>query len=68
MMHVDFKDDSLPVHVCEAVRDGDWIIYTCPKCPTYRRRYNWRTAEMRVIGQNHNVRHSGSYRMLGDMN
>lgn len=34
------------VHACESRQEGDWIIYTCPKCPNYKRRVNIVTREV----------------------
>ena len=47
-------------HKCESIRDGDWIIFTCPKCPGYERRLNWRTKEMKIKNGN-SFSHSGDY-------
>ncbi|HGY54844.1 MAG TPA: hypothetical protein ENK44_04000 [Caldithrix abyssi] len=48
-------------HECESHRDGDWIIFRCPLCPDYERRFNWRTDEMKVKGDHPRVSHSGKY-------
>ncbi len=34
-------------HSCQSRLEGDWIIWTCPKCEGYERRLNWRTGEMK---------------------
>ncbi len=54
---------SLPSesHKCEAVRDGDWVIFRCSQCVGYERRMNWRTREMHVENSQPNVNHSGFY-------
>jgi len=48
-------------HECEAIRRGDWIIFSCPKCPDYERRLNWRTGKMTSKGARADVQHSGMY-------
>ena len=55
------SDEDL--HICETYRVGDWIVFTCPKCPQYERRVNWRTREMKTrIGEgNEHIKHAGSY-------
>lgn len=61
-------------HNCESIRDGDWIIFYCPKCPVYQRKLNWRTGKMKSKGTNTEVYHSGSHfpaeyhEALGNMN
>jgi hypothetical protein len=47
-------------HNCSSFRDGDWIIYTCPKC-NYVCRENWRTGEYEVKNPNPAATHYGSY-------
>ena len=46
-------------HYCDSIRDGDWIIYRCIKCPDYERKINRRTKEMKVKGSVQNIFHSG---------
>ena len=60
MLKLDFdRTPGKETHVCEARREGDWIVYTCPKCPGYERRINQRTDEMKYKGFGANVRHEG---------
>jgi len=61
-MELKFKSSDDPqVHDCHVERVGDWVIYTCPHCPEYRRRYNYRTGEMQVEPcSDPNIRHRGS--------
>lgn len=47
-------------HICESYRNGDWIIYSCPRC-NYQMRENWRTGEMTVRNPKLDIKHSGSY-------
>jgi len=47
-------------HNCESHRNGDWIIYTCPKCD-YELRENWRTGKLQISNPKINIRHSGNY-------
>lgn len=59
---------NIEQHDCEAHRDGDWIIYKCPRCQDYERKYNWRTGSMKVSGGNENIAHSGRYIPNGAVN
>jgi hypothetical protein len=62
MQFIDFRppEDSIE-HKCQATRQGDWIVFQCHECPSYERRLNWRTKEMRVRGDRPEVHHSGFY-------
>ena len=46
-MNIDFEIDGHPqsMHTCEGKREGDWIVFTCPHCPEYENRINFRTKE-----------------------
>ena len=46
-------------HNCESVRDGDWIIFTCPRYPGYKRKINWRTHKMSVENDVEDITHYG---------
>ncbi|MCA9734012.1 MAG: hypothetical protein H6696_04455 [Deferribacteres bacterium] len=48
-------------HPCKSIRNGDWIVFTCPLCPDYERRVNWRTKELTVKGSKAEIQHSGDY-------
>ena len=50
-------------HTCETVRDGDWIIYRCPKCSDYEHRFNWRTGEFKMGKHKPGLTHSAMYYM-----
>ena len=47
-------------HQCTGYRDGEWIVYTCPKCD-YEMREHSTTGEMKVKNVKMEIRHSGSY-------
>jgi hypothetical protein len=51
---------NLESHQCESIREGDWIVYRCPKCD-YELRDNWRTGELKVLNPKIEIKHSGSY-------
>lgn len=34
------------VHHCTSHREGEWIIWRCPLCSGYERRFNWKTGQM----------------------
>ncbi len=48
-------------HKCESRRNGDWIIFYCPRCPEFERKLNWRTGELETKGAVKEINHSGSY-------
>ncbi len=57
-----FEETPAEAHHCESYRDGDWIVFLCPKCEGYERRLNWRTGDMKVRDTSDTqVRHSGEY-------
>jgi len=47
-------------HTCDSYRDGDWIVYTCPRCD-YELRKQWRTGKLIVRNAKVNIRHRGTY-------
>ena len=60
MQKIDFRPpEHSTEHKCTSSRSGDWILFTCPECPAYERRFNWRTAEMKVKGSRPDVHHTG---------
>ncbi len=48
-------------HVCESYRNGEWIIFKCPKCPDYEQRLNWQTGKIKTKNSTNEVYHTGSY-------
>ncbi|MFN0037477.1 MAG: hypothetical protein ACKVUS_20645 [Saprospiraceae bacterium] len=52
---------SLPetIHHCTSHRDGQWIVWRCPHCERYERRFNWNTGEMRITRSDSNAQHTG---------
>lgn len=62
MLSIDFGPTPGSVqHKCTSDREGDWIVFRCPKCPDYERRLNWRTGEMKVRAGKGNIQHTGFY-------
>lgn len=55
---IDFHGLAPDAHHCTSVRSGDEIIWRCPICPDYERRYNLRTGEMKVKGKT-GIPHTG---------
>ena len=51
----------LETHTCEGYKEGDWVIFTCKKCPGYERRINLRTREVRVVNARDHIKHTGFY-------
>lgn len=60
-LHFNLGNQSANQHVCQSQRDGDWIIFTCSKCPDYERRVNWRTGQMSVTHGLLHVAHIGTH-------
>lgn len=57
-MEIEFNNlnDS---HHCTSHVDGDWIVWRCPICLEYERKFNVKTGEMKVKGKTE-FRHQGS--------
>lgn len=54
--------DPLLRHQCHSHREGEWLVYTCKECPTYERRFNFKTGEMTIRpGENPHVLHQGNF-------
>ena len=56
-------DNSNPdLHKCHVKKEGDWLIFTCSKCPGYERRINMVTRQMKLHDPfQGKYSHSGSY-------
>jgi hypothetical protein len=48
-------------HECDAVTEGDWVVFRCPMCQDYERRINVVTGETRVKNPSSSVSHSGRH-------
>lgn len=59
MGEISFHGLPEETHHCTSHREGDWIVWRCPHCDLYERRYNWQTGEMRVRRGNADVPHTG---------
>lgn len=46
-------------HQCTSHREGDWIVWRCPHCNGYERRFNWVTNEMKVRNGGSSALHTG---------
>jgi hypothetical protein len=42
MTEIKFKSDA---HECTQQIQGDWVVFTCPLCPDYRRKMHRETGE-----------------------
>ncbi|MCB0635189.1 MAG: hypothetical protein KDC54_01150 [Lewinella sp.] len=52
-MRVDIQinnPDGREIHGCESRQEEGWIIYSCPECPDYERRFHLATGKMTVTG------------------
>ncbi len=50
------------MHKCKTHREGDWVVFTCDKCPGYERRINLKTRKMRVSSpEDVQALHTGSF-------
>jgi len=54
-------------HHCTSYRDGDWIVWRCPHCERYERRYNGRTGEMKIARGGSEARHTGMSTQVQNM-
>ncbi|MFN0175766.1 MAG: hypothetical protein ACKVU0_14030 [Saprospiraceae bacterium] len=54
-------------HHCTSYRDGDWIVWRCPHCERYERRYNGRTGEMKIVRGGSEARHTGMSTQVQNM-
>jgi len=60
-----FNTENTEKHVCKSRKEGDWLIFECPKCG-YLRHWNPKTNEMNLINSgNARVLHNGSYEPIG---
>jgi hypothetical protein len=44
--NVDFNSTKEGRHTCVGHREGDWVIFTCPICKDYEKRYNLITGKL----------------------
>jgi len=62
VVNVDFNPrPDFDQHESQGTRNGDWIIFRCPKCPDYERRLNWRTGETKSRNLSPEINHNGRY-------
>lgn len=61
---VELIDLGYEKHECNSKREGDWIVFSCKECE-YERRYNWKTREVKVTGENIMVLHKGMHAPTG---
>lgn len=59
-LFVVFQVPNDMVHHCTSHREGDLIIWRCPLCPSYERRFNWKTGEMKCVGNEGGAVHVGT--------
>jgi len=58
---MDIKFNSGSKHKCDVKLEGDWLVFTCDKCPEFERRINKVTNEMRSKYNPENPnRHNGN--------
>jgi hypothetical protein len=54
------------VHLCEARREGDWVVFTCPHCADFERRLNFVTGQFHIQADgNPYILHEGTYQPVG---
>lgn len=58
--------EAFEQHHCDAIREGEWLIFRCPECD-YERRFNRNTGEMKVRQGPEHVLHEGQYMPFGGM-
>ena len=54
------KNSQKTQHICRAVRDGENVLYSCPKCD-YKMIENLETGHIRIENDDPRIQHSGSY-------
>lgn len=59
MGEINFLHLPEDTHHCTSHREGDWIVWRCPQCERYERRFNGLTGEMKVNKGGSNARHTG---------
>ena len=65
MKSYEFKSEGFERHTCNSSKEGEWIIFQCPKCG-YVSKMNPRTHEMKVIDiGDETVLHSGMHVPIG---
>lgn len=47
------------VHHCTSFVENDWIVWRCPHCSGYERRYNSQTGEMKIRRGGSEAQHTG---------
>ena len=56
----DYSDPNR--HRCDSKMEGDWVIFTCPICHQYEKKFNLKTDELKVKGnEDFSVFHDGNY-------
>ncbi len=49
-------------HQCTVTQEGDWVVFRCPHCKDYERRFNSKTGDMKTKGtQGNTFKHHGNY-------
>jgi hypothetical protein len=62
MIHeFDFSTNPYNNHECDAVTEGDWVVFRCPICKDYERKINVITGETKVKNLSSTVSHSGRH-------
>ncbi len=59
------KEMAIETHICTSYRDPNnphWVIFRCPLCPDYERRFNWATGESWVDRGTSTALHEGLHR------
>lgn len=58
------QEESELHHKCQSKLEGEWIVYTCSRCPRYKRKINQHTDQMISEGidvTNMHIQHSGQF-------
>lgn len=67
-MQIEFPIENS--HICTSHIDGDWIIWRCPICLGYERRFNPKTGKMAVKGKtefSHSGLNDGKINIVGPL-
>ena len=55
------------VHHCTSHREGAWIVWRCPLCEGYERRFNLATGQMRCTKHPDGIVHTGMSNAASNM-
>lgn len=67
MGEITFNGLSEETHHCTSHREGEWVVWRCPLCDRYERRFNAKTGEMKINRGGSEARHTGTSTQMQNM-